>query len=121
MKKQRPVVPFMPWTWLPPQVFMGNVADTLGLANTPEGMPSAPLPMRVTMSLFSKFDDPELYNLGGGKSCSGGLCGSMKSLSPFNMHPANMMIGAAGVGKHGYLPPPMNFMLSMFNRGGLLS
>jgi hypothetical protein len=63
--------------------------------------------------LLQDADQPEqLDSLGGGKSCKPGTpCDSIKGLSPFKLHPANMALKKMGA-SHDYLPPPMNAAVS---------
>jgi hypothetical protein len=54
-EKEKPVVPWLPWTWAPPAVMMGKAADKLGLPNSEEGLPSLPLPARVWLACTKPF------------------------------------------------------------------
>jgi LysM repeat protein len=57
----------------------------------------------------------QLDSLGGGESCEGGMCDTVNKIlapidkySPMQVHPGNLLAGAAGIGDHPGLPPPMN-------------
>lgn len=59
-------------------------------------------------------ESEKMDNLGGGKKCEG--LGCLSGMSPFNMHPANMMMKGLLGFNNTHLPPPMNAMTSMMGR-----
>jgi hypothetical protein len=54
--KDKKVVLYKPWTWAPPAVICGTIADKVGLPNSPEGEPGLPVPIRIWLALQKPFE-----------------------------------------------------------------